>query len=83
MNKKKLLSLALVVIMIATLSFSTLAWFSDSDSVTNTTLEIRNNLTQHNLIREDYNANSYANMLVTEVFGNDKYSSLAGSVCVL
>ena len=34
MNKKKLLSLALVVIMIATLSFSTLAWFSDSDSVT-------------------------------------------------
>lgn len=35
MNKKKLLSLALVVIMIATLSFSTLAWFTDSDSVTN------------------------------------------------
>ena len=35
MNKKKLLSLALAVIMIAILSFGTLAWFSDSDSVTN------------------------------------------------
>lgn len=35
MSKKKLLSLALVVIMIAILSFSTLAWFSDSDDVTN------------------------------------------------
>lgn len=35
MNKKKLLSLALVVIMVAILSFSTLAWFNDSDSVTN------------------------------------------------
>ena len=35
MNKKKLLSVALVAIMIAILSFSTLAWFSDSDSVTN------------------------------------------------
>lgn len=35
MSKKKLLSLALVVIVIAILSFSTLAWFSDSDSVTN------------------------------------------------
>lgn len=35
MNKKKLLSLSLVVIMIAILSFSTLAWFTDSDSVTN------------------------------------------------
>ena len=35
MNKKKLLSLSLVVIMIAILSFSTLAWFNDSDSVTN------------------------------------------------
>lgn len=35
MSKKKLLSLALVVIMIATLSFGTLAWFSDSDEVTN------------------------------------------------
>lgn len=35
MSKKKLFSLALVVIMIAILSFSTLAWFSDSDSVTN------------------------------------------------
>lgn len=35
MSKKKLLSLALVVIMIATISFSTLAWFNDSDEVTN------------------------------------------------
>ena len=35
MSKKKLLSLALVVIMIAILSFSSLAWFSDSDDVTN------------------------------------------------
>ena len=35
MTKKKLLSLALVVIMIAILSFSTLAWFNDSDNVTN------------------------------------------------
>lgn len=35
MNKKKLLSLALVVSMIAILSFSTLAWFNDTDSVTN------------------------------------------------
>lgn len=35
MSKKKLLSLALVVIMIAILSFSTLAWFNDSKSVTN------------------------------------------------
>jgi len=35
MNKKKLLSLSLVVMMIAILSFSSLAWFSDSDSVTN------------------------------------------------
>ncbi len=35
MSKKKLLSLSLVVIMIATLSFSTLAWFSHTDSVTN------------------------------------------------
>lgn len=35
MNKKKLLSLSLVVIMIAILSFSTLAWFTDSDSITN------------------------------------------------
>lgn len=35
MNKKKLLSLALVVIMIAILSFSTLAWFNDADEVTN------------------------------------------------
>ena len=35
MNKKKLLSLSLVVIMIAILSFSTLAWFTDEDSATN------------------------------------------------
>lgn len=35
MTKKKLLSLSLVVIMIAILSFSTLAWFNDSDDVTN------------------------------------------------
>lgn len=35
MNKKKILSLALVVIMIAILSFSTLAWFTDSDSAEN------------------------------------------------
>jgi len=35
MNKKKLLSLALVVIMIAILSFSTLAWFNDTDEITN------------------------------------------------
>ena len=35
MNKKKLLSLAMVVIMIAILSFSSLAWFTDTDSATN------------------------------------------------
>ena len=35
MSKKKMLSLALVVILIAILSFSTLAWFNDSQSVTN------------------------------------------------
>ncbi len=35
MNKKKVLSLALVVIMIAILSFSSLAWFTDSESVKN------------------------------------------------
>lgn len=35
MSKKKLFSLALVAIMIAILSFSTLAWFHDKDSVTN------------------------------------------------
>lgn len=35
MNKKKLVSLALVVILIATISFSSLAWFSDADQVTN------------------------------------------------
>lgn len=35
MNKKKLFALSLAVIMIAILSFSTLAWFSDSESVKN------------------------------------------------
>ena len=35
MSKKKLLSLSLVVIMVAILSFGTLAWFNDADSVTN------------------------------------------------
>ena len=35
MNKKKVLSLSLVIIMIAILSFSSLAWFNDRDSVTN------------------------------------------------
>lgn len=35
MNKKKLLSLALVLILIASLSFGTLAWFSDTKEVQN------------------------------------------------
>ena len=35
MSKKKLISLSLVVIMIAILSFSTLAWFTDSETVKN------------------------------------------------
>ena len=35
MNKKKVLSLSIVVIMIAILSFSSLAWFSDADEITN------------------------------------------------
>ena len=35
MSKKKLLSLSLVAIMIATWSLSSLAWFNDSDSVKN------------------------------------------------
>ena len=35
MSKKKLFSLSLVVMMIAILSFSTLAWFSASDTVEN------------------------------------------------
>ena len=35
MSKKKLFSLSLVVIMIAILSFSSLAWFTDNDSATN------------------------------------------------
>jgi len=35
MSKKKLISLSLVVIMIAILSFGSLAWFNDSDSVKN------------------------------------------------
>ena len=36
MNKKKILSLALVVLLICTISFGTLAWFNASDEVTNT-----------------------------------------------
>ena len=35
MSKKKILSVALVVILLATLSLSSLAWFSDSDSAKN------------------------------------------------
>ena len=35
MSKKKLIALSLVVIMIAILSFSTLAWFSDKETVKN------------------------------------------------
>ena len=35
MNKKKLVSLSLVVIMVAILSFSTLAWFTADDAATN------------------------------------------------
>lgn len=35
MNKKKLFVIGLAVCLLAILSFSTLAWFSDSDSVTN------------------------------------------------
>ncbi len=35
MSKKRLLSLALIVIMIAILSMSSLAWFTDKDSVKN------------------------------------------------
>lgn len=35
MNKKKLLAISLVVCMVAILSFSTLAWFTDNDSATN------------------------------------------------
>lgn len=35
MNMKKVLALSLVAIMIAILSFSTLAWFTDDDSATN------------------------------------------------
>ena len=35
LNKKKVFALALAVCMVAILSFSTLAWFSDSDSVDN------------------------------------------------
>lgn len=36
MNKKKILSLALVVLLICTISFGTLAWFNATDEVTNT-----------------------------------------------
>lgn len=35
MNKKKILALALVLIMLATISFSTLAWFTDKDEAVN------------------------------------------------
>lgn len=35
LNKKKILALSLAVCLVAILSFSTLAWFSDSDSVDN------------------------------------------------
>ena len=35
MSKKKILSLALVLILVASISFGTLAWFSDADEVTN------------------------------------------------
>ena len=35
MNKKKIFVLALVLIMLATISFSTLAWFTDADSAEN------------------------------------------------
>ena len=35
LNKKKVIALALVVCLIATLSMGSLAWFTDSDSVTN------------------------------------------------
>lgn len=35
MNKKKLLTLSLIVILIAILSLGTLAWFNDSDTVKN------------------------------------------------
>lgn len=35
MSKKKMLALAIVVIMIAILSFSSLAWFTDADSAKN------------------------------------------------
>ena len=36
MNKKKVLSLSLVIVLIAILSFGTLAWFNDTEKVTNT-----------------------------------------------
>lgn len=36
MNKKKVLSLSLVIVLIAIMSFGTLAWFSADDEVTNT-----------------------------------------------
>ena len=36
MNKKKILSLALVLLLICTISFGTLAWFNAADEVTNT-----------------------------------------------
>lgn len=36
MNKKKVLAIALAICLIATISFTTLAYFTDTDSVTNT-----------------------------------------------
>ena len=36
MNKKKVLALALAVCLVAVVSFSTLAYFTDTDTVTNT-----------------------------------------------
>ena len=35
LSKKKVFALALAVCLIATLSFGSLAWFTDNDSVTN------------------------------------------------
>lgn len=45
MSKKKLVTLAIVVIMIAILSYSTLAWFNAKDTVTNT-FEISDSLSK-------------------------------------
>ena len=48
MSKKKLVSLAIVVIMVAILSYSTLAWFQDQDKVTNT-FTVDDSLTSFNV----------------------------------